>query len=46
MNTLAAAHEINAAWIRCLEKSGTPITDCPTDEDVQEIIEKHLNPQP
>ena len=42
--SLSAAEEINAGWHRCLGVEDIAIPNCPTDEQVAEIIERHMLP--
>jgi len=39
---LEAANEINARWAACLDGQKIENADCPSNEEVAEIIRKHL----
>jgi hypothetical protein len=41
--SLMAAAEINEKWIGCLnEHASIPLAQCPTNEEIAEVIEKYF----
>lgn len=48
MSALSAAHEINVRTVECLEEHGyeIPVECLLPDEELAEIITKHITPRP